>query len=110
MFLSAKIKELKDERKPLEEKKKQMETIIEDTYRELQDDFKFRTCMQIEEEKIVKKMGIIGKEITAKQEFRKEIEEKIRIFKRELSYLRDTKSMNGWILKVQGMLDCMMEV
>jgi hypothetical protein len=35
VFLSTKIKELKDERKPLDVKKRKMEVIIEETYREL---------------------------------------------------------------------------
>lgn len=34
----------------------------------------------------------------------------MRVFKRELTYLIEAKSMKGWILKVQGMLICMKEV
>ncbi len=55
-------------------------------------------------------MSIIGNDIVLKEDLKKEIEEKFRVFKRELSYLKDAKSMKGWIVKVQGMLNCMKEV
>jgi hypothetical protein len=43
---------LKDERKPLEDRKKDMEVIIEESYRELQDEFQFRKYLELKEDGI----------------------------------------------------------
>ena len=40
-----------------------METLIEQTYKELQEEFKFRKFMQLKEEGLLKKMSILNAEI-----------------------------------------------
>jgi len=45
-------------------------------------------------------MEILKLEIKMNEDLKVEIHEKVRIFKRELSYLREATNVKGWILKI----------
>ena len=55
-------------------------------------------------------MQAVTNEIKMKDDLKDNIEQKNYVFKRELSYLAEAKSLKGWTHKMQGMLKCMTEV
>lgn len=55
-------------------------------------------------------MEVINKEIKEKEQLKEAISNKFYVFKRELQYLQEAKSMRGWNHKMLGMLECMDKV
>ena len=67
VFLTDKIKAQKEERMPLEERRLELEKLIEQAYVELQDDFQFRRYLELKESDYQAKMRVLIRDIKERE-------------------------------------------
>lgn len=89
-----------------------MEQVIEESYKELTEEFESRKQQVLKVEEVLTKVGIAEREIVKVEELKEQVIVKFNTYKKELKNLSGLKGdhLKGWANKIQAMLKTMITV